>query len=109
MKLLIKERLVLFNILPKEGDFTTLKALRKLKEELSISDQEKAELNFSAENTLQGVTFNWDNSKDTGKEIEIKGTLLTTIIETLSGLNKQKKLTEDFMTVYEKFIGEDGK
>ena len=36
MELSVYDRLILLNILPKEGDFTTLKIVRKLREDLTI-------------------------------------------------------------------------
>ncbi|KKL25025.1 hypothetical protein LCGC14_2409420, partial [marine sediment metagenome] len=46
MKLTIPERLVLVTILPAEGDYTTLKLVRKLRESLSFTEEEHKELNF---------------------------------------------------------------
>ena len=40
MKLSVFERLILLNVMPKEGDFTTLKIIRNLQEALSFSEEE---------------------------------------------------------------------
>lgn len=42
MILTLKERMTLLNILPPQGDFTTLKLLREYRESLSTNDEERA-------------------------------------------------------------------
>ena len=47
MNLNVLERLLLLNHLPKEGDITTIKLVRKLRESLSFSEDEHKKLKFA--------------------------------------------------------------
>ncbi len=95
-----KERLVLLGTIPSEGDFTTLKIVRKLREDLSFSEDEHKKLNLVTENGL--VT--WDNSKDEPKEVELGEKAKDIIVNSLKKLNDSKKLTESHFDLYVRFI-----
>jgi len=102
MLLNIKERLLLLNILPQENNFVTLKIVRKIQEELSFSEQELKEADIQ---TNEGKVF-WNQSKNVEKEITIGEKATDIIIEALKKLDKENKLTMDFLELYEKFIKE---
>ena len=135
MKLEVYERIVLLNILPQEGDFTTLKLVRKLRESLSFSEKEIADIDFKNTwncpvcqkfeaaphaNKCQGseenpheptymktggeVTWDDEKAKNTVKDIHMGDKMYALCVTTLSKLNDEKKLTEQHMGVYEKFI-----
>ena len=101
MKLTVFERLILLNILPKEGNFVTLKIVRKLREDLSFNEKEIKELDLKVDDKGNAT---WNPAKDKGKEIEIGGQANKIIVEALEKLNKDNKLTESHLSVYEKFI-----
>ena len=113
MKLLVKERIVLLNILPKEGDFKTLKQLREFRELLSFTDEESAMLKFK--NNAETGMITWDEpgtepegdeeKKFYSREFEILPSMGAIIAEALTILNKEKKLNEDTLILYEKFVG----
>lgn len=106
MKLSVKERLTLLALLPKEGDFRTLKYLRKYKEALALSDKEQKDLEIKqAENGM--VTWNGEKAAKMDKEIVAKKPIVQVIKDTLEKLDKEKKLTEDTMDLFAKFIGDD--
>jgi len=100
MKLSILDRLVLLNVLPKEGQVTTLKIVRKLREDLSFSEEEHKLLNFRQEDER----LVWDDEGDIDKEIEI-GERATDIIKSaLRTLNDQGKLHIDAVDIYDRFM-----
>ena len=105
MKLSVKDRLVLINILPAQGDFKTMKYLRKYREALSFSEEEQEALNFK--NDEKTGLVNWEAEKVDDKEIVAKKPVAKVIRETLEKLDKDEKLTSDTMDLYEKFIGDD--
>jgi len=102
MLLTVLERLVLLNILPKEGDFTTLKIVRKMREDLSFSEDEHKALKFVQEPDQ----LRWDDKAEADKEVTFGEKATDIIKETLKRLNDEKKLTEEIFSLYEKFIGE---
>ena len=129
MILTITERLALSSILPKAGDVLTLKDTRVLKEELSISQEDRMEVDFSSEYqcpscelrelfpapvkcgkcdvwmapTGQVGCSDWEYSK----EIIIPVNMIEIITATLKILNDSKKLEERHLSIYDKFVGEE--
>jgi len=102
MKLGVFERLILLNILPKEGNFTTLKIIRKLREDLSFSEEEHKTLEFKQEET----NVQWKQEADVEKEIIFGEKATDVIVLTLSKLNSDKQLTDQHYSLYEKFVGD---
>jgi hypothetical protein len=106
MLLSVRDRLVLINILPKEGDFRTLKTLRELREALSFTDSEQKSLNFVSKDGM----INWDEpekDKPMRRDIPISGGIQTLIVETLQALDAKKALTEESFALYEMFVEDD--
>jgi len=104
LKLSVYERLVLLNILPKEGNFITLKIIRQLREDLSFNEKDVKELKLSIDPEKGNAT--WDVSKDPNKEVEIGREANKVIIEALEKLDKDEKLTQEHFSLYEKFVEE---
>ena len=103
MELGVFERLILLNILPKEGDFTTLKIVRKMREGLSFTEEEHKALEFKQED--EGRVL-WKQDADKPKEISIAEKATDIIVEVLKKLNDNKKLQDQHYSLYEKFIGD---
>lgn len=101
MKLDVRERLVLLSVLPQEGNFITLKVLRKLKEVLSFSEEEIKQYNF----VQNEDKVTWDDKAEQSKEIEIGEKAIDIIKEALKKLDEQKKLRDEHFSIYEKFMG----
>lgn len=101
----IPERVALLQILPAEGDFTTLKVLRELQSALGFSeaDHKRFKIVRSAERV------SWDPTEG-AKEVEIKlGEKATEIVkDALLNLDKTKKLRPEHFTAYEKFVQDKG-
>lgn len=100
MELKVFERLILLNTLPKEGDFLTLKIIRDLKGDLSFSEEEHKALQFKQED---GKML-WQAEADKPKEITIGEKAKEIIRNRLKELNEQKKLKEEHLPIYEKFV-----
>ena len=95
--------MILLNILPKEGDFTTLKIVRKMREDLSFSEEEHKALDFKQ---VDEGRIQWKQDADKPKEISIGEKATDIIVEVLKKLNDDKKLQDQHYSLYEKFIGE---
>lgn len=126
MLLTISERLALSGILPPQGDILTLKDIRKLKEELAISEDDRKEVQFLNEYecpecktkdvfsvpvkcgkcdvwlrpTGQIGCSNWEFEK----EVPIPDYLKELITATLKKMNDDKTLEEKHISIYEKFV-----
>ena len=104
MKFNIKDRLALLTILPKEGNITTLKIVRKLREDLSFSEEEHKILNFR---TMENGMTLWNEDPSVKKEIEVGEKATDVIIGTLKNLDKSNKLHEDHLSLWDLFIEAD--
>jgi hypothetical protein len=106
MELSVMDRMTLLSVLPKEGDFTTLKIIRKLRETLSFTEEEHKKYNFV--NSEGGIT--WSLKDEQGKDIPQDkditiGEKATDIIVTaFKKLDREHKLNEAQLPCYEKFI-----
>ena len=108
MKLNLLERLTILNILPREGNFATLKILRDVQGVLSPSEAEFKEFGITTElnkETNQTQT-NWNKKGIEEREINIGEKANDIIVETLKKLNDEKKLNPQHMSAYEKFVGD---
>jgi hypothetical protein len=101
MLLKVHDRVTLLGILPDQGNFITLKIVRQLQEALSFSETEIFDLKLvSADRNVQ-----WDMSADNGKEVEIGEKATDIIVTSLKKLDREGKLTNQQMGIYETFIG----
>ncbi len=100
MELGVFDRLLLLNILPREGDFTTLKIVRTMREDLSFTEEEHKALNFQQDE----LEVKW-NQGAADRDISIGEKATDIIVGVLKQLNADKKLTEQHMSLYEKFMG----
>ena len=98
MKLNVLERILLGQILPKEGSFTNLKLLRVIKEDLSFTEKENKLLKFRQE----GERTMWDNAVKE-KEVKVGEVTHSLVLKKLLELDKEEKLTEEHITLWEKF------
>ena len=100
MELKNRERIVLSMILePQAGRYDVLKLVRKLREDLSFSESEIKEVNLRAE---EGGGYRWD--KDLVKDVEIGEVTMGVIKKQFEKLEKEGRLHETHMDIYEKFV-----
>jgi len=132
MQLNVLERLALLEVVPKEGDFVTLKLVRKLRESLAFSEAEIKEINFinnwkcpqcqkqttspdsprcECGSYMVGTgSMTWDAEKGEKvlKEIHMGEKMMTMCVDALKKLDSEKKLTESYFSLYEKVIKAEG-
>ena len=103
MKLEIHERLALLELLPKQGDFAELQALRKAREIISFTQDE---LDFYEMKRADNNQWVWNGGKAAEKVLDapIEQYVVETIRKALSKMDDEHALTELYMSVYEKFI-----
>ena len=102
MLLSVKERLLLLNVVPAEGDIITLKIIRKLKEDLGFSEDEIKLYKLNQSDNQ--VT--WDDTVEQNKEIAIGEKATDVIVNALNKLSRDKKLTVNHIDLYDKFCGD---
>lgn len=101
MELSVPERLVVFSILPKEGSFATWRILQNLKASLAFTEEELKEWEIVSDAEKQQTRWSLNAGV---ADIPIGEKAMDMIVEALTKLDKEKKLTENMLGVYEKFI-----
>jgi len=105
MRVNILERLMLSGILPQEGNFITLKTVRETREKLSPTPKESKDWKFTYDEKTQ--KYSWSNETDTHTEIEFNEQAIEIIKKALIKMDNDEKLTEQYYSIYEKFINGD--
>jgi DNA modification methylase len=110
MKLNIAERIALLQVLPEEGDFTTLKVLREIQENVGFSEEDHKKykiekFNEEGKKDPNGNRIRWDPVEGI-KEVEIEfGVKATEIVkDALTKMDSEKKLIPNLFTLFEKFV-----
>lgn len=102
MLLTVPERILLLNSLPPaEGNAVFLRSVRKLRKDLSFTDQELKD--WSVRQMPAG--FAWDESKAAPVEIEISGTALEYVKRFVDQAEAVGKLDERLLGIYEGCCG----
>jgi len=98
-KLTVRDRLVLLSILPAEGNLTTIRILRELRENLSFSEAEHADLQI----TQTDGQLRWKEGAVPARAIDIGPKATEQVREALGKLDKEKKLTADHLDLCDLF------
>lgn len=107
MKLEIHERLALLEILPRQGDYAGLMALRKAREIFSFT-QEELDL-YELKQTPDGLgnmRWDWNQAKASQRVLDapIEQFVMETIRKKLNEMDEAHTLTEMYISLFEKFI-----
>ena len=95
----VKERLVLVAILPPEGDLTTIRIVRELREGLSFSEAEHEDLQMKqVDNQVR-----WEEGAVPNKKLDIGPKAAEVIRKAIKKLDDEKKLTADHLELVDLF------
>ena len=100
MLLSVKERIVLLQVLPPQGNVTNLRIIRDLEREMGFSEDETKALGLQS--TEVGVK--WDKEKEVEKDIAIGEIAAKLIHDAFLDLNKRNALSLEHLDVYDKFV-----
>jgi hypothetical protein len=107
MKLEVHERIAVMQLLPKEGGYAALKTIRRAREMISFSPEEILFYEITSGTGADGQAFtNWNPKKamEQIKEVPVDEFTTNLIRTILSELESKGKLTEQVMSLYEKFV-----
>ena len=102
MELNVGERLSVLSLLPKEGNFITLKIVRKLQEELSFSEEELELYKIVQKDSK--ATWSVEEDEKKMKDVKFGGEGIAIVVKALKDLDKNEKLLPQQISLYEKFI-----
>ena len=96
----VRDRLILLNVIPVQGNLVTLKMVRVLREELGFDNDEYQAFNLRTE----GGSFHWDETKERSKEVSVPITMQELIISAFGKLSKENALHLEHVDLYERFM-----
>ena len=100
MKLNVLERITALGIMPEAGNFATLRVMNDLRMALSLTEAEFKE--FAVKQDGEQMSWNPKGAED--REVKIGEKATDILVEALLNLDKEKKLTNQHFTLFEKFI-----
>jgi len=103
MKLSVKERIQLMDILPKEGNYLNLKIIDEFRMKLGFTEEEHVMYRFKT----MGQLMTWDEKlaeKRGPIEIEVGEVVNKIIREAFRDLDRQNRLRIDMVSLYERFV-----
>jgi hypothetical protein len=95
----IGERLVLLSVIPKEGNFVTVRVIKNLISKVALTD---VEIGLCEVTEVDG-NVRWNEKGELPFEFEFEPTELDIIKKTLRELDSTNKLNVDSFSLYEKF------
>ena len=107
MKLQLHERVVLLQLLPREGDYAAVRTIRRAREMLSISPEEQKFYQFVEERDDKGnMKYNWNPERDREqvKDCPVDEYTTDVIRAKLTEMSHSGKLMDDHISLFEKFV-----
>ena len=98
-KLTLGDRFAILSILPAEGNFATLKIVRKLREQMSLNETEIKEHKV----VQQGDQITWEKGEKV-TEMEFGDFAENMVKEQLIKMNETNKLEDRHFVIYEIFV-----
>ncbi len=100
----IKERIVLWGIIPKQGSYTDLIIIWDIRKKIWLKQKEITASEIVTDNVTWSIT--WNNEKDKDVKIDFTEPERNIIKSALLDLDKDKKLTDDHVELYKTFVME---
>ncbi len=103
MLLEVQERLALMELLPREGDYASIRELRRAREMISFTPEENKALDFKDKG---GGILVWNIEKGAKmvRDLPVSSWTTSTVQQVLINLSNEKTLTEMQLSLYEKFV-----
>lgn len=106
MQLNIPERIVLIDLLPKEGHYADIVTIRRARETLAITPDEIQAISYREEEGDGGRMAYFDVAKANSMfaNIPLDEWITMTIQSVLAKKEKEGKMEDKFVSLYEKFV-----
>lgn len=107
MKLEVHERIALMQLLPTEGDYAGLKSIRRAREMISFDQKELDFFEITPGVGADGTPMtNWNpvKAQEQIKDVPVDEYITNVVRKILSELEKKHQLTEQTISLYEKFV-----
>ena len=103
----VLERFLLLNgVLPQQGDITTIRLVRRLREALSFSEEEHKTLNIRPSGPA-GEGRNWDDPDRIMKSVAFGPKMRELVVEGLKAISNAGQLTDQHLDLVDRFMAEE--
>lgn len=103
--LTVEDRISLVGLLPKEGDYGTLRFAKDLRASLLFNDSEAKALNIRyVDNSEKKPLLIWDDNKIPDKEVYLTAAQVQMVAEWLLTQDRRGLLTQQHLGLYEKIV-----
>jgi alpha-tubulin suppressor-like RCC1 family protein len=105
MELTIKERIIILGLLPRETNFSTLKVVRDVENEIGFSETDLK----TFEIVTEGDSIKWNAALEAAmspKDCKMGDRAYEIIKQAIKKLDDSNMLTKDHFSLYEKFVQE---
>ena len=93
MKLNIKDRLVILNLLPNQGSILELTEAINIANQIKLSDEEKEAINY----TVSGNNVYWDVNKSIEIDVDLNQDQINLLKNKIKELDSKKLITVDIL------------
>jgi len=103
MKLSIKDRLIILNVLPNQETYANMLVIRDLTADVGFSKLDHEYFEIVEENG----DVSWDPEKEQDKEVPIGITAFELIKKAFKKIDADGGITNDFMDIYKRFVEDE--
>jgi hypothetical protein len=106
-ELSVEERILLFGILPQESDYRSMLEIKDFRTLITFNEEETRNYDITVLESPEGqmrVTFNKEAAVGHIKEYDISPRVAAVINEQLEKLDKERKVTDQLLGLFEKFL-----
>lgn len=101
VRLTVKERFMLLNLLPQRGTAATLRIVNDLSSRIGVSSEEAEAINLRQ--TKDGH-LRWDTNSESTRTLVFRGFELKLIVERLQKISEEEELTIEQLPLWDKFV-----
>lgn len=102
MKMTVKERLELPELLPDRSDLLTMMQVKDIKDKVKLSTAELKAITPKQEMGPGGPIMRWNEKKDPHKDIRLTDAEVRLLLDQVEKFNKDKKISEGMLSIVQK-------
>ena len=91
-------------LLPKEGNYLALKTANDVREKVTLTDADQDAIELNVNQETGALQWNPQKAKEVELDAELTPRAVVMIEDALKKLEKDQKLTNDHISLYEKFV-----
>ena len=109
MKLSVKERIKLIELLPKTGDIIDIKIISEFRMKIGFTNKEIVDWKITSTPSEYDnmIHYDWDDKKVKDVKFEIGNRIVGVVTNQLKDMNANRTLDESLISLWDKFMEEE--